>query len=165
VGNFPQDIPADFLSSIGRDLLRMGAKIVALKMGSAGLYLRTASEECLQYMGRAAPVDLAAWANKELWVPCFKVQVMGTTGSGDATIAGLLSGLLRGLGPEEAATAAVAVGACNVEAADAISGIRSWEATLERVKSGWARHELRPNAPGWKYDTKHGSWAGPAAKV
>ena len=34
------------------------------------------------------------------------------------------------LAPGGAVTAAVAVGACNVEAADALSGIRPWDDTL-----------------------------------
>ncbi len=51
-----------------------------------------------------------------MWAPCFDVEVVGTTGSGDATIAGFLSALLRDASPEEAMTMAVAVGACNVEA-------------------------------------------------
>jgi len=66
--------------------------------------------------------------------------VIGTTGAGDATIAGFLAALLRDLPPDEAMNAALAVGACNVEAADALSGIRSWCETLQRINAGWARH-------------------------
>jgi len=44
-----------------------------------------------------------------------------------------LSGLLRGLGPRQALCAAAAVGACNVEAVDAQSGLLTWEDTLARV--------------------------------
>ena len=84
--------------------------------------------------------------------------MVGTTGSGDATIAGFLSALLRDLSPEEAVTAAVAVGACNVEAADALSGLRTWDATWQRVRSGWARHDLVPDAPGWVLDDQHTLW-------
>ena len=90
--------------------------------------------------------------------------MVGTTGAGDATIAGLLGALLRGLGPEQAATAAVAVGACNVEAADALSGVRPWDETWDRVRSGWARHDLALEAPGWHFDDQHQLWVGPAAR-
>jgi hypothetical protein len=44
---------------------------------------------------------------------------------------------MRGLTPEKALEAALAVGACNVEAADAISGLRSWPDTLQRIRAGW----------------------------
>lgn len=151
-------VRAELLSDLGRELLGLGAKIVALKLGDRGLYLQTASQSRLAELGRARPTDLVAWADKELWAPCFQVEVVGTTGAGDATIAGFLSALLRNLSPEEAITIAVAVGACNVEAADALSGLRGWDATWQRVRSGWARHDLVPDAPGWVLDDQHALW-------
>jgi sugar/nucleoside kinase (ribokinase family) len=109
-------------------------------------------------MGRAVPRDANGWANQEIWAPCFAVSVVGTTGSGDATIAGFLSALLRGFSPDQAVTAAVAVGACNVEAADALSGIRTWEETMERIQSGWQRRTLHLSDPGWLADPVNGNW-------
>jgi hypothetical protein len=64
------------------------------------------------------------------------------------------------MSPEDAVTAAVAVGACNVEAADAVSGIRSWEETMQRVRSGWRRHELRLTSSDWQFDQTHQLWIG-----
>lgn len=153
-------IRPELLSDVSQELIEMGAKIVALKLGDRGLYLRTAGLAALEAMGRARPSDAAAWANRELWAPCFQADLVGTTGSGDATIAGLLSALLRGLSSEQAITAAVAVGACNVEAADALGGIRSWEETWERVHGGWARHELVLEAPGWRFNEQYYLWVG-----
>ena len=71
--------------------------------------------------------------------PCFQVPVVGTTGAGDCTIAGFLAGLTKGLALEDATTAAVAVGAFNVESADATSGIPAWSAVEARMHSGAAR--------------------------
>jgi sugar/nucleoside kinase (ribokinase family) len=139
----------ELVSGLGRQLLEMGAKVVVIKLGDQGLYLRTAGVNALKNLGRAAPADPAAWANRQLRAACFKVEVVGTTGSGDATIAGFLSGLLRGLGPYEAITTAVAVGACNVEAADALGGLRSWEDTLARIAAGWERLPLDLSEEGW----------------
>jgi sugar/nucleoside kinase (ribokinase family) len=135
--------------------------MVGLKLGSRGLYLRTGSLEQLNLMGRAQPSLPETWSDKELLAPCFKVDVVGTTGSGDATIAGFLAALLRGLPLEKAVDLAVAVGACNVEAADALSGILSWEETLQRVARGWERQPLELNAPGWKFDSENAIWRGP----
>ncbi len=154
-------IQPELLSDLGQELIEMGARIVALKLGDRGLYLRTAGSHYLRALGRARPSDLEAWADKELWAPCFHAKVVGTTGSGDTTIAGLLSALLHDFSAEEAITAAVAVGACNVEAADALSGIRSWEETWQRVRSGWVRHELVLNTPGWVLDVQQQLWIGP----
>ena len=39
---------------------------------------------------------------------------------------------------------ACAVGACNVEATDATSGIQNWEATQRRLDSGWEVMAFRP---------------------
>ena len=131
--------------------------MAVIKLGSRGLYLRTASEEKIAAMGRCAPADPRAWANQEMWSACFEVEVVGTTGSGDATIAGFLSGLLRGLDPAQAVTAAVAVGACNVEAADALSGLCSWDDTLRRIAAGWERKPLDLAQEGWR-ELQKGLW-------
>src|SRR5258708_36730341 len=96
-------------------------------------------------MGRCRVADGAAWSDRELWAPCFAAQVAGTTGSGDATIAGFLAGLLQGMGPGETMLTACAVGACSIEAVDALSGIRSWPETAERIAAGWARIPLALN--------------------
>jgi sugar/nucleoside kinase (ribokinase family) len=139
----------ELISGLGRQLLEMGVKIAVIKLGDQGLYVRTAGVNGLRDMGRAAPANPAGWANLQLRASCFQVDVVGTTGSGDATIAGFLSGLLRGLGPRDAINAAVAVGGCNVEAADALSGLYSWEDTLSRVASGWKHHPLDLTTEGW----------------
>ena len=159
--NILGSVTPELLSDLGEEMIEMGARIIVLKLGERGLYLRTSSRLEIAKMGRGRPTDSEAWARHELWAPCFQVDVVGTTGSGDATIAGFLSGLLRGLSPVETATAAVAVGACNVEAADALSGLRSWEATLKRVAGGWPRRPLDLSAHGWNWDASGSVWIGP----
>lgn len=151
------------LSDIAQELMNMGARIVGLKLGYRGLYLCTGNSPLMNSMGRARPANSDAWASKELWAPCFKVRVAGTTGSGDATIAGFLAALLRGLSIEDSIRLAVAVGACNVEAVDALSGIRSWDATRARVAAGWEQQALDLDSPSWNFDKDCGLWRGPAA--
>ena len=142
-GNLLAAVDRDLLRSLSDELLGLGAKVVGIKLGHLGFYLRTTDAMRLADMGRARPADLDAWADCETLTPCFKVDVVGTVGSGDCTIAGFLAALLRDLPPAEAARMAAAVGACNVEAADALSGVRTWEETVERVRAGWAQHPLR----------------------
>ncbi len=154
-----EGITPGLLSDVGDELLAMGVKIAGLKLGHRGFYLRTGSQEQVARAGRAAPVDAAAWADRELWAPCFRVDVVGTTGAGDSAIAGFFAGLLRGFSPAKALTAAVAAGACNVEAADALSGVRPWEAMLQRIAAGWPRHDLAVDAPGWRFDAGQGLWS------
>ena len=140
----------ELVSDLGAEILSLGAKIAVIKLGDRGLYLRTSNGDSLSALGRAAPLNPAAWADLELRSTCFKVDVVGTTGSGDTTIAGFLAALLRGLSPQDAVTAAVAVGACNVEAADALSGLRSWDETMARIRCGWSHHDLVCQARGWE---------------
>jgi sugar/nucleoside kinase (ribokinase family) len=151
-------ITPQMLSDLSQELVEMGAKIIGIKLGRRGLYMRTADPAAVESMGHARPSSPAAWANKELWAPAFKVYEVGATGAGDAAIAGFLSALLRDMPPQAALTAAAAVGACNVEAADGLSGIRAWDETLRRVADGWLQHELDIEAPGWRFNGDQRLW-------
>jgi len=146
------------LLDLSAQLIDLGAKVVGIKLGERGLFLRTAGRAALETLGRAQPGDLASWADRALWSPCFQVDVVGTTGAGDSTIAGFLCALLRGLSAEDALNMAVAVGACNVEAADALSGVRPWDDTLRRIQAGWPKRALAVEAPGWVFDPQRQMW-------
>lgn len=162
-GNLAAAADADLLSSLADRLLRMGTAVVGLKLGDQGLYVRTALDaERMTAMGRAAPADPLAWAGRELLVPCFKTTVVGTTGAGDCTIAGFLAALLEGYALPDAMTSAVAVGAFNVESADATSGIRPWSQVQDRLAAGWERRPVSIELPGWAWVTKPGIYVPPA---
>ncbi len=154
------------LRELADQLLAMGAAIVLLKLGAQGLYLRTTSEEAKLAGSRACgPGDVAVWLDRELVVPCFQVDVVGTTGAGDCTIAGFLAGILAGMPPEDVTGCAVAVGACNVEQADATSGIPGWSTVRQRIASGWARRSISISLPGWRWDEARAVWRGPADRA
>jgi len=152
----------ELLDELAAECFSFGAAIVCLKLGDKGLYLRTTSDAArLETMGRGCPATPRPWLNRELLAPCFQVSVVGATGSGDCTIAGFLAALLRGLSPEKTVTRAVAVGACNVEAADATSGVRSWEATEARIREGWGRHTVETLPSSWRLDASEHVYRGP----
>jgi sugar/nucleoside kinase (ribokinase family) len=154
-------VPADYLSRLGERILALGAAVAIIKLGTQGVYLRTGTRERLAAAGRRLALDLDAWAGRELWANIFEAQVAGTTGAGDATAAGLLLGLVRGMTPEDTVTAGCAVGGTSVEAPDAVSAIVPWDTTAARIAAGWARRVAAPGA-GWRPAGPPGVWLGPA---
>lgn len=133
---------ADYLADLAGELLEMGVGIAGFKLGERGLYLGASADagrlECLSRIGQAP----ANWVGIQTWRPPFQVRVAGTTGAGDAAYAGLIAALIRGLDYQDCARWACAVAACNIEAADATSGVRAWEETEARLSGGWPTHAL-----------------------
>jgi sugar/nucleoside kinase (ribokinase family) len=139
------------ISHLAERVIERGPAVILIKLGHRGAYLRCGA--------RGLP-GLDGWRDRELYTPVFKVpSPLWTTGSGDATVSGFLASVARGLTPDEALTMAVAVGGCCVEAPDATSGIRPWEETVSRVKSGWNRASVSVEEPGWR--AAGGLWRGP----
>ncbi len=156
------DLTGADLSALSSRLLAMGTAVAGIKLGSHGCYVRTGSAERLRAMGAGRPADLADWADRELWFPVFEVDTfVGATGAGDTTIAGFLAALLRGEKIETCGRVANAVGACNVEATDALSGLCSWDQTHARLAAGWPAVDLDPPGSGWTVDSLSRIWRGP----
>jgi sugar/nucleoside kinase (ribokinase family) len=153
-------VDASLLRELADELLSLGPAVVGLKLGAQGIYLRTVNNvrRLAEMGGLSLP---AAWSGRELLAPTFRVKVTGTTGAGDCAIAGFLTALLKGLSVEAALTSAVAAGASNVEFADAISGIPTWNALQARIQAGWERAPVALDLPLWRYDEDHGLWIGP----
>lgn len=153
-------VDGKLLSDLANELLAMGVAIVGLKLGEHGLYLRTTADSArLAASGLCAPVleKMDNWTNRELLAPSFDVEVVGTTGAGDCTIAGFLCGMLQGFTIEDTLQIAVGVGACNVEQADATSGIPALAHVQERIQSGWTKRKMKLNLPGW-HESIDGLW-------
>lgn len=110
-----RDDPAE----IAMFLQDAGAKVVGLKMGERGSYLRAAD-------------------GTEVRVPILPVTAVDGTGAGDAYVAGFLAGLLRGWSLEECARFANAVGACCVTAMGATTGLRSFAETQAFLEAACA---------------------------
>ena len=148
-------VDIDLVTAAADELLGMGVAIVAIKLGEHGLLLRAADNP--QRLQRLAHlIDMDRWAGACLYVPCFDVEVAGTTGAGDSTIAGLLTAVTLGQTPDEAIRAAVAVGACSVETVEAVTGIRPWAQVAARLAEGWPRRST-PALADW-HCGHHGVW-------
>jgi sugar/nucleoside kinase (ribokinase family) len=138
--------------------LGYGVKAVMVKCGEGGIYLRLAESARWKKGGRALQGLDSRWHDRELWAPAFKADVRGTTGAGDAAIAGFLSTLLQEKIPEDAIIMGNAAGACSVERADSVSGLRPWEAIVSRVKTGWETLPLDLSDEGWRKDETYDLW-------
>ncbi|HER25445.1 MAG TPA: carbohydrate kinase family protein [Candidatus Atribacteria bacterium] len=151
-------INLSLLDKLAGQLINYGAKLVSIKLGDQGLYLRTNQIEKSSLLSIVNPKQ---WNYRQLLSPCFATEVKGTTGTGDATIAGFLAHLINGEGPEKCITFATAVGAYCVEAVDATGGIRPMPEIVKRVVSGWERLSLSMPTENWKYDNSYRIWKGP----
>jgi len=162
-GNFLSQVDGAMLSELSQTLLDFGAAVVVLKLGDQGLYVRTTKDpDRLATAGACLAAADPDWLGRELLAPCFEAKVVGTTGAGDATIAGFLAGLLHGESALEALTAGVAVGACSVEAADATSGVPAWTTVQDRLQRGWPRLPVRMALSGWTRGDNSAVYVGPS---
>ena len=131
-----------YLRELIDELLAMGTAISGIKLGAYGMYVHTTNDRVRLSRLHRLGVTASMWHNLELWHPAFDVKVVGTTGAGDCAYAGFLAALWSDLSPIEIVRFACAVGACNVEAHDAISSILSWSDTHARIKAGWQTSDL-----------------------
>jgi sugar/nucleoside kinase (ribokinase family) len=104
---------------IAEKLMAHGVKLVGLKMGEDGCYLRTAKEE--------------------VQIPAYQVKAVDGTGSGDAFVAGFLRGYLEGWPLDQVGRFANAVGALCVTAMGTNAGVRSVEDTLSFMETAAVR--------------------------
>jgi len=146
-----ETMPVTSIQELVESLLALGCGMVVLKLGASGLYMRS-SRRLLE----------SDWQDRELWAPCFRTQVAGTTGAGDCTIAGFLKGFLLQLEPELAMTGAVVVGAHSVEQPDATSGVQPWETVQAAIHSGRERLPVDKPMNNWHWQERPGIWIGPA---
>ena len=147
------------LTQLSNALLNYGTKIVGLKCGSRGFYVKTTSKDKL---ARINGIDINNWSERQLWEPTYHVtKFTSAAGSGDSAIAGFLIGFLKGETIEMCLKCACMCGAQNVQVLDAVSGVKNWEQTTREIKSGWNKNELIVKADGWRFNKKEMLWLGP----
>jgi len=157
-GDILRQAQISHLETISDRLLEWGAKIILIKIGERGLFLRTPERSLIETLGASANLTMEGWENQHIWSPCFKANFVGAAGSGDATIAGFLSAMIKNFSIDESVEMAVAVGACCVEALDTLSGVQEWDKIRRRIESGWEKHELKLLDAHWRMDPKYQHW-------
>ena len=122
------------MTSAGPDeLLRWGAGVLVVKDGERGLTIHSRDDF-------AGPDR--SWRGRTLRAGTYEVEVRGTTGAGDVTIAGFLAGLIRGETLDVAADLACAAGAHCVMAPDAIGGLVDLDGLRRFIRSDPPRRRV-----------------------
>ena len=156
----------DQLSELSGELARMGCSVVVFKLGSDGIYVRTAMGDA-QRRGQLPPLLQAVgqeFGARELISPCYSANVVSAVGAGDATVAGFLAGLVRELPLADCANIALGVGAKSVEDLHSTGGIPGWQPIVDQIASGWPKNpgpggagsaggpsSASPPSPEWRY--------------
>ena len=96
---------------VAQVLIDKGVKVVGLKMGSDGCYIKS--------------------KNEEIRIPIYKVNAIDALGAGDAFAAGFLTGLVNGWDLEKTGRFANAVGAFCVQSLGATTGIKDQACILK----------------------------------
>jgi len=131
----------DDVKPLADRLLEMGAKVVLIKCGAAGIYYRTAAAGALAELADRLGLDLREWAGKEGFERSYKAQkIVSATGAGDTCIAAFLAAVMDHRPLVECLMLATAAGASCVEAYDALSGLLSFEAMEEKIRGGWQKN-------------------------
>jgi ribokinase len=98
-------------------------------MGITGIADPAAAAERLRELGVAFAIvtdgPRGAWVNHDDFVghiPAFEVDTIDTTGAGDAFTGGVLTGIIAGLGAEDAARLGAALGALATTTLDTFTG-------------------------------------------
>lgn len=100
------------------ELITMGASVVVIKCGEAGLYYTSDSESGIQRAFKAE-------------------KICSATGAGDTCIAAFLMAVMDGRNISESVKIAAAEGACSVTTYDALSGLLPICDLEKKIESGW----------------------------
>ena len=118
--------------------MALGAKILLLKCGVPGLYLRTADKNRLTEIADMTGIDAELWGGRDLYEKSYVAErVASASGAGDTCIAAFLASILHGESPEDSLHIASATGALSVAEYDAVSGLLPLPEVKAKIESGW----------------------------
>jgi sugar/nucleoside kinase (ribokinase family) len=128
--------PERDIRPLAEEVLRWGAKVLVIKCGKPGIYLRTGGLDRLKTMGK----DFSLWADIERFETSYKEdRFASATGAGDTSIAAFLTAALKGYRPEHCVRLAAAAGSSCVTAYDALSGLLPFEELEKKIARGWEK--------------------------
>ena len=118
--------------------MALGAKVLLLKCGVPGLYLRTADKNGLKVIADMTGINAELWGGRDIFEKSYVAErVASASGAGDTCIAAFLASILHGESPEDSLHIASATGALSVTEYDAVSGLLPLTEVKARIESGW----------------------------
>lgn len=157
---FVEAYDLNHLTGLSDQILDMGCSVVVIKLGHKGLYMRTAGADKLERIGFGAPVDSAEWANQTWFAPSYFVQknkIESTAGAGDASIAGVIAGLLSGQTSSRSLQLGCATAAQKIQIRKSFGGIEPLTDLISRL-DGWEHEKVSSLPTKWIFDTSRQIW-------
>ena len=128
--DFVDIVPITMYQDIADTLLELGCRVIILKAGQRGMYLKTAKSQQFSQVKSFGNIDRTAWSERELWGSSYLADsIQSATGAGDSAVAGILAAILHGLSVEETLQFGNCLGYQNLLALDTVSGIGTYKDT------------------------------------
>jgi sugar/nucleoside kinase (ribokinase family) len=146
------------LPELADRIIGMGCAVVVIKHGYKGLYMKTAGTRRLADCGRSSPFGDAGWAGQSIFAPSFLVsKIASTTGAGDASIAGVLAGILSAQPAHTSLQLGCAAAAQKIQVRKSFGGIEPLPELLIRLKD-WPHEQVRDIPGEWRMDPIKRIW-------
>jgi len=127
-GEFTDHLDFAHIRLLAGQMIEMGSAIAMIKCGSHGIFIKTSEA------ARMRNLDKPEWADKELFCPTYHVEdFKSALGSGDTTVAGFLTGMIRGRDLYECARIACQTGAACCTTYSATGAIPPLEEIEKRI--------------------------------
>lgn len=148
----------DFIVSVSDEEIRTiadraiqgGVKVVLIKCGKRGMYLRTMEPAFVS----------KEWHHRELWCTPYEVaKIVSTTGAGDTAIAGFLCGMLEGMSPEKSLLLGSICASRCIASYDTVSGLEDVE-VLKTFLAKTKHVVYLPQKDYWKEKDQEGIFYG-----
>ena len=123
-------IPPEIYERLADRVLALGVKVLLIKAGPRGAYLRTGNLATFSLADRAG-CPHGSWLAP---LPVEAGRFCNACGAGDCAVAGFLAALLNGANVKTAGRYAMLAGRDNLYGPDAVSGLRDWAQMIRLVK-------------------------------
>lgn len=130
------------IEPLANQLMTMGARVVLIKCGAAGMMYKTALADVMHDLIKAHSLSADGWCGKAGFEESYQApEILSGTGAGDTSIAAFLTALLKGADLDKCVKVAAATGACCMSSYDALGGLRPLDELWEKIGKGWKKRE------------------------